>query len=261
MENPEMYPFQGISVISVLRTSSATGVLNIRQRRSSCLILKLHGVSEYLSETGRLELSAGQALFVEKGSSYIFREIVPGYSYIVNFDCDSRFDAPLAKLPLPEGLELPPIAEKLYRHWQKGNVYGALSTLYRLLEKTTVSARLENRSLQQPNKHLEAALAYLQAHLTDPELKLETLSRLTGVSDAYLRRVFRQQLGTSPAGFVLHERMQLASQLLLAEDNPPIARVALQVGYRDPLYFSRVFKKYRGVSPTEYCSLSREFLF
>lgn len=261
MDNPQMYPLQGISVISVLRTTSATGVLNIQDRRSACLILKLHGTSEYLSGNRRLELSAGQALLVEKGSSYIFREMIPGYSYVVNFDCPGPFDAPLSILPLPSDTELSPVAEKLYRHWNNGNIYGTLSALYRLLEKTTVSARLENHSLQQPNRHLETALAYLREHLTDPELKLEELWKLTGVSDAYLRRVFRQHLGTSPAGFVLHERMQLATTLLLSGEYDQISEVALQVGYRDPLYFSRVFKKFRGISPTEYCKMSKEFLF
>jgi len=103
-------------------------------------------------------------------------------------------------------------------------------------------------------------MAYLLAHLTEPDLELSRLSRLASVSDAYLRRVFKKQYGIGPAGYVIRERIRLAKSLL-ESGGGRVSQVAVQVGYRDPLYFSRLFKKQTGLSPTEYIRRHREDLF
>ena len=107
---------------------------------------------------------------------------------------------------------------------------------------------------------MTSVLEYLREHLCDPELPIGELSAIAGVSDVYLRRLFKKQFDTSPAAFVTRERMTLAKGLLENEERS-IAQVALQAGYRDPLYFSRLFKKQTGLSPTEYRRQYMDALF
>lgn len=254
----EQYLFQGLTVCNILQDKSVVGSRQMHNRRFNGFILKLQGATEYRDGSSSFLLEAGQILFVPKGSSYFIREVEPGYSYVVNFELQSDPPQSITRLPLPAGMDILQSAEKMYYNYQKGNLYGALSALYRLLEKSAAAGQYVSPREKQL---LEPVLNYLQTHLTDPELDIGHLSSLCDVSNVYLRRIFKKQQGVSPAGFVIRQRLQLAQQLLLSDEKPTVAQVAAKVGYRDPLYFSRLFKKQLGVSPTEYCEFHRKDLF
>ena len=73
----------------------------------------------------------------------------------------------------------------------------------------------------------------------------------------YIRKLFKKETGATPAEYLLKERMTLARQLLssgITNRFSPysISQIAEACGYSEPLYFSRVFKNYFGVPPTEY---------
>lgn len=251
------YPFLGLMPLGVLRDRSVVGRRQMQQRRSHGFIIKLAGATEYRMAGSNWLLEAGQILFVAKGSSYEIREVSPGYSYVVNFECAGQWDMPLQKLPLPKNFELRSSADKLYHSWQNGQTYNALSALYKILEATQLPARNQQ---PQHSRLLEPVLSYLAENLTNPDLELGDLSGIAGVSDAYLRRLFKKYCGLAPAAYVLHHRMELAKKLLTGEDSS-VSQVAAKVGYRDPLYFSRLFRRQVGLSPTDYRRRHMEDLF
>lgn len=257
MERSEKQPFQGIVPISILPDRSIVGKRTMQGRRSHGFIIKLQGATEYHSPHGHWLLEAGQILFVEKGSSYLIREVDPGYSYVVNFESDAQFPQTVCRLPFPAGFDISPLAEKMYRCWQKEDAYGALAALYGLLSKTVNTSYASGREKQL----LEPVVTYLSDHFTDPDLSLEALPALAGVSDTYLRRIFKKQYGTGPAGYVIRKRIALARQLLVSGECYNIADVAAMTGFKDPLYFSRCFKKQLGLSPTAYCKAHKQDLF
>ena len=258
MDRFEQKPFQGIIPGSILPDRSIVGRRQMHARRFHGFIIKLRGATEYRRGEECWLLSAGEILFVEKNSSYSIREVEPGYSYVVNFECNGPFPDSICKLPFPAGFDISPLAEKMYRCWQKEDSYGALAALYGLLAKTAAPS---NYASLREKQLLEPVMAYLTANLTDPELSLESLPALAGVSDAYLRRIFKKQYGTGPAGFVIRRRIQLARQLLVSGESYTVAQVAAMSGFKDPLYFSRCFKKQLGLSPTQYCKACAEDLF
>lgn len=250
------HPFQGLRICSILQDQSIQGTRQMAGRRFHGFIIKLKGATEYVAGENRWLLEAGQILFVPSGSSYQIRQIAPGYSYVVNFTCP--VELAMGKLPLPPGLDITQSAEKLLRNYQKGSAYGALSCLYGILEKTDIADRYVSPREKQI---LEPVLTYLQAHLTEADLDMGNLAEIAGVSQVYLRRVFKKQQGVSPAGFVIRQRLQLAQQLLLSAEQLTVAQVATTSGFRDPLYFSRLFKRQLGLSPTEYRTNHRNDLF
>lgn len=254
-----VYPFQGITPISILKDMSKVGSRQMDCRRSHGFIIKLHGCTEYCSGNETWLLSAGQVLYVSQGASYFIREVEPGYSYVVNFSCTEHPQTPIEKLHFPQGFDITPIAEKIVSSWQKRDgAYSALSSLYALLAKTVFTE--ESYVSTREKRLLAPVLEYLQAHISDPELPIGQLSELAGVSDVYLRRLFKKQFDASPATYVIRERMHLAKSLL-ENEGFSVAQIALQVGYRDPLYFSRLFKKQTGLSPSEYRKQHMDALF
>lgn len=254
-----VFPFQGIVPQSILKDMSKVGRRQMDCRRSHGFIIKLRGSTEYCCGDDSWLLSAGQVLYVSQGASYFIREVEPGYSYVVNFSCTEHPNVPVEKLRFPQGFDITPLAEKIYNSWRKeSGAYSALSSLYALLAKTVFDK--ESYVSTREKRLLTPAVDYLREHLSDPELPIGELSAIAGVSDVYLRRLFKKQFDLSPAAFVTRERMTLAKGLLENEELS-IAQIALQAGYRDPLYFSRMFKKQTGLSPTQYRRQYMDALF
>ncbi len=73
----------------------------------------------------------------------------------------------------------------------------------------------------------------------------------------YIRKIFKKETGATPAEYLLNERMSLARQLISSGisnrfSSYSVSQIAEACGFSEPLYFSRVFKKYFGISPSEY---------
>ena len=103
---------------------------------------------------------------------------------------------------------------------------------------------------QSRRSSLDSVTEYMQNHLDEP-LRLADLAREAGLSVSHFSELFRAQTGQSPVAYFIHLRVRLACRLLDLSDKP-IKVVAIETGYRDAYYFSRVFKKFMGISPQKY---------
>jgi two-component system response regulator YesN len=72
------------------------------------------------------------------------------------------------------------------------------------------------------------------------------------VDPSYLRAAFRETEHTSVREFIVHTRLQQAKELLGRGENLRLSEIATMVGYDDAGYLSKSFKRYYGMSPTEY---------
>ncbi len=90
---------------------------------------------------------------------------------------------------------------------------------------------------------------YLHNNIEQP-ITLETLEKRFGYTAAYLRDIFRAVYELSPQEYLLQLRIDRAKQMLSA--GIAAKSVAQAVGFADPLYFSKVFKKQTGVTPSAY---------
>lgn len=91
---------------------------------------------------------------------------------------------------------------------------------------------------------------FIEEHIADP-LTLQQIALQACVSPTHLNRLFHAFLGTSVMKYVLQRRIEMSKQLLSGLDANvlPIRELSALVGFQDSAYFSRVFKKYVGVSP------------
>jgi signal transduction histidine kinase/AraC-like DNA-binding protein/ABC-type sugar transport system substrate-binding protein len=107
------------------------------------------------------------------------------------------------------------------------------------------------RPTPQPTSALaKRAVAYLQQNYARPLSRAE-IARAIGVTENYLTRIFRQELGLALWDYLSRYRILRAKELL-GRTNKSVSVVAAEVGFDDPAYFSRVFHRQVGRSPSAY---------
>ena len=98
---------------------------------------------------------------------------------------------------------------------------------------------------------MDDALRYIHDNYCHDDISLNTAARAINVSSNYLSTIFSQKVGDSFIEYLTKKRMQRAKQLLRETDKRS-GEIALAVGYKDPRYFSYVFKRTQGCTPSEY---------
>ena len=83
------------------------------------------------------------------------------------------------------------------------------------------------------------------------EINIEEYAQTHNMSTSWFIRNFKQYTGFTPLQYILSVRIYNA-EALLKSNMYNITEVASIVGYDNPLYFSRTFKKLKGISPSEY---------
>jgi AraC-like DNA-binding protein len=83
------------------------------------------------------------------------------------------------------------------------------------------------------------------------KIEVSELASIAQMSESNLYVYFRSQFGTSPIAYLNHYRLTLASDLLKQTESP-ISEISEQVGFTDPLYFSKLFHKTFQMSPRQY---------
>lgn len=118
-----------------------------------------------------------------------------------------------------------------------------ISTLYEILAEVVSGEKANQRSYVQ--RAMEAFQANLHRNTT-----VEQVAQNLGISRAYLRNIFYQEWGCSLREYRMRLKMERAEVHL--QEEYTVTEVAGAVGYADVLQFSRIFKKYHGISPTQY---------
>lgn len=94
------------------------------------------------------------------------------------------------------------------------------------------------------------ALGFIHTHYVDT-LSRELIALHVGVNENYLTDCFHREMGITPINYLARYRIGHA-QILLAQSQQSITEIALAVGFGDSAYFSRVFQREVGVSPSSY---------
>ena len=98
---------------------------------------------------------------------------------------------------------------------------------------------------------IRASVEYIHRRFTDPALTVAEAARASYMSEVYLRRLFKEVHGTSPQRYITALRLRRAVALLTSGGHT-LKEVAYLSGYTDYKYFTTVFKREVGLSPSEY---------
>lgn len=111
--------------------------------------------------------------------------------------------------------------------------------------------RLINARSKSTKSFVFKAMEYVHNNYADEELSLDDICKILGVSNSYFSTIFKKETGNSFIGYLTDYRMERAARQLIETDEKNYI-IAKNVGYTDPNYFSYVFKRQFGVSPSKY---------
>ena len=232
------------------------------------------GKSTLHIDKAEVNLTAGSAIFINSGhlhSAYgnaKIKSLVFHHSLIGNYN--SIFYQEVI-FPLLDNDKLSYLILSDKEEWEKNvikNMMKAYDVIYNesydyeneARFHITRALRLLNENIkvnQKINSHdeiiykrIKKVLRYIDDNLSE-ELNNDKLSELIAVSESVLLKSFKQTIGLSPMQYVLKQRIDRARYLIITTDKK-ISDIASECGFNDMSYFSKIFKRYFKVSPTEY---------
>ena len=100
---------------------------------------------------------------------------------------------------------------------------------------------------------LFSVITQINEHYEDPDLQIGEILKNSSYSPAYIRRLFLKETGLSPNDYMNNLRIEKAKKLLAYNKHElSVSDISEQCGFKDPFYFSRLFKKNTGETPSEY---------
>lgn len=235
-------------------------------REQYILHLIVSGKGFYVTPQGKFSLSAGDIFLIRPYTEieYYADEKDPWEYYWVNFKGEDseyilRKTDLTPQLPVMHGC-----TQEIFRAMEdiaanpasstcdNIELTGRLYILLSLLVKSSTGAELSSPKAEEKRRRLRSARDYIEINYPLP-ISVEDIAAAAGVSRAALFRLFKAELNTAPADYLIAYRIAQAKKLL-SETDISITAVARSVGYEDNLYFSRAFKRLTGVSPSDYRS-------
>ncbi|WNR46086.1 AraC family transcriptional regulator [Paenibacillus roseipurpureus] len=229
------------------------------------LTLNGHGQFRCLGEDKWDILAPGSLLFIPdslpheympQGTSpwhvgYVtYLEKEPGISTGLGYEHDCLYFEP------QDTKRIYALIEKIWQHsgpdydrWVTAEtMFALLMEMNRQTQPKHVDA--QKRPIHYRDKVVDRATRFIHDHL-QREITVAELATYVGYSTKQLLRLFVNVYGTTPLQYLLRVRMQTAATLLEQHPSMPIQEVAALVGM-EPVYFSRIFKKINGTSPSGY---------
>lgn len=223
----------------------------ITGRYSDCFVYILKGSISYVFEDYQFTVQEGQLAYLPQGGKYKMLVSEEDAFIFVDFTLECELPRKGFGIEYCHGREL---FEKMWITWQKGMtgsimdcmaiLYGIYADIMRLYDKVEGIPSILRRKME---KSVEDILQ----NYTDPAFSIKMAIENTKLSATQYRTLFSKMFHMSPKQYVLKLKLDYAKELL-CQTSVSILYIAEKCGFNDGFYFSALFKKKCGCSPSEY---------
>ncbi len=136
-----------------------------------------------------------------------------------------------------------------------------IEDLSKILNKVRIELESEVESLYKilpkpdseysPEKIIDLVETFIRGNY-QKDININMIAQKFNYNPSYLSKMFTKQVGENPSSYLIRLRINKAKQLLLIDKRLTVKQIGEIVGYSEPAYFSRIFKKYTGQSPSEF---------
>ncbi|WP_026702283.1 response regulator [Salibacterium aidingense] len=146
--------------------------------------------------------------------------------------------------------------EQLFDYVPRFHTFSSLPEIETFMEKIALEIAETNYTTKRntQNQLVNQVMDYAKQHLDDESLSLSSIaSDVFYMNSDYLGKLFKKETGEKFSTYLMRERMEQAVHFIDKSDEVKMFEVAEKVGFgNNPRYFSQVFKKHTGYTPTEY---------
>lgn len=244
-----------INSAGIQNLSSDCTVIRENGRKDYHILLLVKGSCKIFYENEVFDFSEGNLVIYTPGQKQKYILAGGSSSFWCHFTGSAVAEI-LSSASLSGGVYLIPLSKAVTDSFtemiqRKNSPYGKklcnaslLELIYNIEEAVKLPLKNETHSTIFP------VLTYINLNY-QKNLSLSFLSEKSGYSKGRFSHLFSEMTGTTPIKYQNEIRLKTASEMLIAT-NSTVTEIALSVGFSDPLYFSRLFKKYYGVSPANY---------
>ena len=216
------------------------------------LIYHLSGEATVYFNGLELRSFPGAVRFLPVGdcSQYVVSRKSPGECIDVFFDTDLPIFTEAFIADMSKRENIAPLFKKLLCTFiakEEGYYLECVSILYKILAEIQKTAYI-------PSDHynkIKPAVELIHTDFLRRDIAMEDLTAASGISEAYLKRLFGERFGMPPKRYIIQMKINHAAELLSA-GGYKVSDVATMSGYTDVYFFSRQFKKYMGISPSDF---------
>ena len=244
------YDFK-LSNINIFHQRPVYRELNQPYRRYNGFLYILHGSCRYFFQDGSFELTPGSVVYLPVSSVHSMIVDTPEIEfYRIDFTLEIHGEVALfsetpMKMCSTASAEFAEAIQTLADRYQFVHDTVAKTELL-----CTIFRTLGDMSVSPAKEKLAPAVAYILKHLTEG-IDCKALARLCSLSTAQLYNLFHAQYGMTPLAY--RDSLLLRRAVLLLRDGTfSVTEIAEMLGFESVSYFSRFFKKHRGVSPSAY---------
>lgn len=244
---------ENLKIVSSLHKASKSRA-RVENRTSFGFVIRITGTVRYDFENKSIEVGEGEMIFIPAGISYEYATISEGESLYtsINFVADIK-DAEPKLYSLENFYGADYMSKNFSELWKFGTQADRFKCMSMFYDLVSYVSGIEHAKYSDKRKFhiIDPAADYLKKHIYDCSLKADMLHELCGISDTYFRKIFIARFRTNPQNYIISKRVSHARSIIDSGDYDTIKEVAYSVGYNDPLYFGKVFKKIYGVSPSD----------
>lgn len=236
-----------IEIINIFLINREKCEYNTPKRPFHILTKRIKGYTDMTFANQRFKLDTNQLFYIPANTEYSRRSYDSEVIIAIHFNIINRtFDAPEAINVDSDKIDK--VLYKMHSTWCKqktGYKYKCTAMLYKLLSETVTPRKLTSAYIT-----LEKSIAYINENLRS-KITVKQLADICSISENYYRRLFKAEFGVSPIEYINNKRILTAKEMLLS-GYFSVSEAAYECGFSEPRYFNAVFKKYVGMSPTQF---------
>ena len=251
MFNNERFDFK---ILSVLRLTYPISKRYSPGRSYNALIFRICGKADVVKGDERIRLSKNDVTFVPEGYDYTINTLSDEEVIVIHFKAIFAKPYAIANIHASHPETFAMLFEKLLTAWQTrpcGFVYRMDALFLSILEK------IERQSKEMHTDSLEFRIQHsvdiIHENIANASFSIDALANETGYCVSYFRRIFREQIGVSPKEYLINLRIRHAIALL-ESGYYSVEQVADLSGFAYAKYFSTIFKRITGKTPSSYLS-------
>lgn len=249
---------QLLGVFKITRPKSTLDSLN--PRSYDTIALRLSGSNRFDCDGKTVTAQPEQLLYIPSSAHY--HSVTEGESLLcIHFNNLSPTGKQrLEVLPLENAPQIEALLTEMYQVWsqkKQGYFLRCSSMLYELIYLVNLQQQDQYVHAMDPNSKIKESVDYIHANYRKEQISVSKLAAISAVSETYFRKIFARVYAVSPCQYINNLKLEYAAQLLQS-GLYTVTEAGERSGFPDSKYFSKLFKRRYGQTPSAFCKVPYE---